>query len=122
MRAAALPPPLTPNCREKGTDARDVAQIDRARAEKRAERNQGSSGNKNEGPRHPGSVNQDAEALKRKIEEKKKLVEAGVIEPPKPKSADGKPRDKNMVNPHTGKRDPEYTQKMLQKMQQGAVR
>ena len=43
-------------------------------------------------------MNKDAEALQKKIEEKKKLVEAGLfVEKPKPKE---KP-PKSLVNPHT---------------------
>lgn len=44
-------------------------------------------------------INPDAEALQKKIEEKKKLIEAGLyVDKPKPKE---KEKPKSMVNPHT---------------------
>jgi hypothetical protein len=85
--------------------------IDRERAKNRHEKNVGNSEHKREGVKFAG-VNKDAEALQAKVQAKQKLVEEGVIEAP------SKPKEKkpaNLVNPHTGKRDPEYTAKMLSK-------
>ena len=53
---------------------------------------------KREGTGRAG-VNHDGEALQKKIEEKKKLIEAGLLEEKPKKEAKEKP--KAMVNPHT---------------------
>lgn len=59
-----------------------------------------------------GGVNQDALALQKKVEEKQKKIAAGELSQPQKKEKD---KPKSMVNPHTGKHDPEWTKKMLAK-------
>lgn len=62
-----------------------------------------------------GGRNADADALAAKIAAKKAAKEAGTYQE-KNKSTAGKPKKTQaMVNPHTGKRDPEYTKKLQKK-------
>jgi hypothetical protein len=64
----------------------------------------------------PGGLNNDAAKLAAKIEAKKKLAEEGKL---KEKDMGSKyvasEKTESMVNPHTGKKDPEWTKKMLGK-------
>ena len=67
-----------------------------------------------------GGKNDDAEALAAKIAAKKAAKEAGEFQEKKGGGDKGRaapkaPKVENMVNPHTGKRDAAYTQKMLRK-------
>ncbi len=85
----------------------------RERAQARADKNgkkEGSSayaGN--------GAINTDAVKLQEKIAMKEKLKAEGLMASMDDKKKTDKP--KNMVNPHTGKKDPDYTKKMLAKTQ-----
>ncbi len=66
----------------------------------------------------PGGLNNDAQKLQAKVEAKKKLAEEGkLVEKPRDLGTKYVASDKteSMVNPHTGKRDPEWTKKMLAK-------
>lgn len=87
------------------------AQRDRNR--ERTQKEQASKeSHKREGPRYAG-VNADADALQKKIEEKKKLVEAGVLPPPDTEKK--KKKEVLLTHPISGKKDAEYTAKMKAK-------
>ena len=62
-----------------------------------------------------GAINVDAVKLQEKIAMKEKLKAEGLMASMDDKKKGDKP--KNLVNPHTGKKDPEYTKKMMAKMQ-----
>jgi hypothetical protein len=81
----------------------------RDEARERNQKKEASQGHKREGGGKVGASNSDADALQKKVEAKKLLIEQGLFVE-KPKSTKEKP--KNYVNPHTGKADPEWTKKM----------
>lgn len=85
---------------------------DRKKAEARSSKSGGSQ-KKDDKPK-VGGVNTDAEALKAKIEAKKKLKEEGKLEEKKPARA-AKKKVANVTNPHTGKKDPKLTAKLVSK-------
>mmetsp|Transcript_2725 Transcript_2725/g.4253 ORF Transcript_2725/g.4253 Transcript_2725/m.4253 type:complete len:105 (-) Transcript_2725:932-1246(-) len=92
---------------------------DRARAEARKVKAGGAAKKgKKDDKAAAGPKLSDAEKLQAKIAAKQKLKEEGKVEE-KPKDRGekyvAKSRVESMVNPHTGKRDPEYTKKMLSK-------
>jgi len=84
---------------------------DRERAQARAAKNKKQAGHS--APK-VGGKNSDAEALAAKIAMKKKLKEEGKLKEEK-KDGAKKSKSQNLVNPHTGKRDPNYTKKMEKK-------
>lgn len=86
---------------------------DRERAQARAAKNKKQAGHNT--PK-VGGKNSDADALAAKIAMKQKLKEEGKLKE-KPKDTGAKAKPVNLVNPHTGKRDPSYTQKMQRKAQ-----
>ena len=89
---------------------------DRARAQARAAKNAGGKSNKAK----VGGANKDADALAAKIALKKKLKEEGKLDDKKKGKDRGskyvsKKKGSSMVNPHTGKKDAQWTQKMSKK-------
>ena len=88
---------------------------DREKAKARAAKN-----NKKKGNSAPkvGGKNANAEALAAKIAAKKAAKEAGLLQEKKKDRGtkfQAKSKVEAMVNPHTGKKDPEWTKKQARK-------